>query len=64
MSYDHPRDISIWCDTNEERVLQSIDTMLDKLNLKDDTTKELLVDATKILKEIEQLKQEAEIKLQ
>jgi hypothetical protein len=63
MKYEHPRDISIWCEKSEERVLQTIDTILDKTDIKNKKAKKLLTEATKILKEIEELKSEAQAKL-
>jgi len=63
MKYEHPRDISIWCEQSEDRVLQSIDTILDKTDIKNKEAKKLLTEATKILKEIEDLKAEADAKL-
>ena len=63
MKSDHPRDITIWCEKSEERVLEYIDTILDKAGINNPKAKKLLTDATKILKEIEELKAEAESKL-
>jgi hypothetical protein len=63
MKYEHPRDISIWCEKSEERVLHTIDTILDKTDIKNKEAKKLLTEATKILKEIEELKLEAQAKL-
>jgi len=63
MKYEHPRDISIWCEKSEDRVLQTIDTILDKSDIKNKEAKKLLTEATKILKEIEELRVEADAKL-
>lgn len=47
-----------WCVENQSKMLQNIDLIFDKCNIKDDNAKELLADATEILKEIEKLEKE------
>lgn len=60
---EHPREIKNWCEENEEKVLQNIDTILDKADIKNPKAKKLLTEATNLLKEIEELKLEALSKL-
>lgn len=63
MKSDHPRDITIWCEQSEEKVLQSIDTIFDKADIKNPKAKKLLTEAAELLKELDELKQEALSKL-
>jgi heme oxygenase len=54
------RELYNWCDEGGERVLKVVDTALDKLNLDNPETKAILVEASDIIKEIEQLEKELE----
>ena len=59
MKSEHPREILNWCGENEEKVLKNIDTALDKLDINHADVKKLLAEASDILQEIEELKQDA-----
>ena len=54
------RELLDWCDNNQKKMVKMLDTIFDKMDTSDPLIQELLVDASVILKDIEELEKEVD----
>ena len=62
MSFSSEEDLLKWCDSNEAKVKNLLDGMMDKLDIKNRSVRSLLIKGSEILNGLDDLKKEVKEK--